>query len=155
MVQTVWVAVLALLIDRGGKIWALEWLAQQPDQRVAFWPGVFELRLVHNRGIAFSLFAGQTWLLVCLAVLALASVVWILHAVLRGGVCRNALIWLLLAGGVGNLIDRLLYGHVVDFMHLPWAFTFNFADVCITVSAALLIACLLRYPKDENAREAV
>ena len=92
-----------------------------------FLPGLVELTRVHNYGAAWSSFSGQRWLLVGLTSL-------ILLAVLAG--C------LILSGGLGNIIDRVRLGYVVDMFHFqfwPAYPVFNVADVCV-VSGALLAA---------------
>jgi signal peptidase II len=106
----------------------------------------FNLVLVYNKGAAFSFLASapgwQTPLLVTVSVIAIAIVGWMLwrnpaRLVLDIGLT------LILGGAIGNLIDRLAYGKVVDFLlfHLNgWSYpAFNVADSAITVGAALLI----------------
>ena len=100
----------------------------------------------HNTGAAFSFLAGATgwqrWFFVGLGLVATAFIVWMLkrHSGQRLFSCALALI---LGGAVGNVIDRLLHGYVVDFIqvHYGSAFfpAFNVADSAITVGAALLI----------------
>ena len=103
-------------------------------------PGLLELTRVHNYGAAWSSFSGMRWLLSAVTAAILAVVlVLLLRGVVRhpAGRLAGALI---LSGGLGNLIDRLRLGYVVDMFHLPfWPSypTFNVADVCI-VSGAIL-----------------
>jgi signal peptidase II len=108
--------------------------------------GFFNLVLAFNKGAAFSFLAGaggwQTWLLVTFAVAA-SIVVSVLLVRSPGRMLFCAGLALILGGALGNLIDRLRFGHVVDFLdfhaggwHWP---AFNVADSAITVGAALLI----------------
>jgi len=108
--------------------------------------GFFNLVLVFNKGAAFSLFAQapgwQTPLLVAFALAAAAIVsVLIVRNPARGLLCLG--LALILGGAVGNLIDRLRFGHVVDFLDfhaLGWHWpAFNVADSAISVGAVLLI----------------
>jgi signal peptidase II len=108
--------------------------------------GFFNLVLVFNKGAAFSLFAQapgwQTPLLVAFALAAAAIVsVLIVRNPARGLLCLG--LALILGGAVGNLIDRLRFGHVVDFLDfhaLGWHWpAFNVADAAISVGAVLLI----------------
>jgi signal peptidase II len=106
----------------------------------------FNVVRVHNTGAAFSFLAGasgwQRWFFVGLGAAAAVFIVWMLHR--HGG--QRLFSWalaLILGGAVGNVIDRLLHGYVVDFIqvhHRGWYFpSFNVADSAITVGAILLI----------------
>ena len=106
---------------------------------------------VHNSGAAFSFLAGasgwQRWFFVVLGIAAALFIGWLLarHATQRLFCLALALI---LGGALGNVIDRLLHGHVVDFIqvhHRGWYFpSFNVADAAISVGAALLVIDELR-----------
>jgi signal peptidase II len=116
-----------------------------PGERLEL-TGFFNLVLVFNKGAAFSFLAGaggwQTPLLVGFALLA-AVVVSVLLLRSPGRRLFCAALALVLGGAVGNVIDRLRFGHVVDFLDLHaggWHWpAFNVADSAITVGAALLI----------------
>lgn len=111
----------------------------------------FNLVRVHNSGAAFSFLAGasgwQRWFFVGLGAAAAVFIVWMLRS--HGG--QRLFSWalaLILGGAVGNVVDRLLHGHVVDFIqvhHRGWYFpSFNVADSAITLGAILLIVDELR-----------
>ncbi len=112
----------------------------------------FNLVRVHNSGAAFSFLAGasgwQRWFFVALGAAAAVFIVWLLAR--HGG--ERLFAWalaLILGGAVGNVIDRLLHGHVIDFIQVHyagrWYFpAFNVADSAITVGAALLVLDELR-----------
>ena len=111
----------------------------------------FNIVRVHNTGAAFSFLAGaagwQRWFFVGLGAVAAVFIVWMLKK--HGG--QRLFSWalaLILGGAVGNVIDRLWHGHVIDFIqvhHSGWYFpAFNVADSAITVGAALLILDELR-----------
>ncbi len=106
----------------------------------------FNVVRVHNAGAAFSFLAGasgwQRWFFVGLGTLATVFIVWMLRK--HGG--QRLFSWalsLILGGAIGNVIDRLLHGHVIDFIQVHaggWYFpSFNIADSAITVGAVLLI----------------
>ncbi|HOA94535.1 MAG TPA: signal peptidase II [Quisquiliibacterium sp.] len=113
--------------------------------------GFFDLTLVYNKGAAFSFLAGaggwQRWFFIGLG---LAAVAFMLYLLWRHGQQKLfALgIALILGGAIGNIIDRILRGQVVDFVLLFWKDfywpAFNVADCGITVGAALLILDELR-----------
>jgi signal peptidase II len=111
----------------------------------------FNVVRVHNTGAAFSFLAGaagwQRWFFVGLGLAAAIFIVWMLRR--HGG--QRLFGWalaLILGGAVGNVVDRLMHGYVVDFIqvhHRGWYFpSFNIADSAITVGAALLIIDELR-----------
>lgn len=141
-----WFALAAavLVADRFSKLAMLEALV--PGERFEV-TGFFNLVLVFNRGAAFSFLADasgwQTLLFAAIAIGAALVVSWlILRTPERRLLCTG--LALILGGAIGNLIDRLLYGHVVDFVDLHafgWHWpAFNVADSAITVGAAILIA---------------
>lgn len=107
----------------------------------------FNVVRVHNTGAAFSFLAGasgwQRWFFVGLGLVATAFIVWMLR---RHGDQRlfGWALALILGGALGNVIDRLLHGYVVDFIQVHWGSrwyfpSFNIADSAITVGAGLLI----------------
>ena len=103
-------------------------------------PGLVELRTVHNYGAAWSSLAGMRWLLVAITGVIIAAVAVILiRRIVRHPVGVMAG-FLILAGGVGNIIDRVRLGYVVDMFHLefwPSYPVFNVADICVVCGALL------------------
>ncbi|MCZ2414460.1 MAG: signal peptidase II [Burkholderiales bacterium] len=120
-------------------------------ERHAVLPGLFDLTLVYNRGAAFSFLAGasgwQRWFFIGLGLAAATFIVWLLarHGTQRLFAFALALI---LGGAIGNVIDRVVHGQVVDFLLVYWQRwhwpAFNVADSAITVGAVLLIVDELR-----------
>ncbi|HJV95611.1 MAG TPA: signal peptidase II, partial [Albitalea sp.] len=115
--------------------------------------GFFNIVRAHNPGAAFSFLADgsgwQRWLFVALASAASVFIVWMLRKHSEQRLFAAALA-LIMGGALGNLIDRLLHGYVVDFLEFHWRFleplfregrfpAFNVADSAITVGAGLLI----------------
>jgi signal peptidase II len=126
------------------------------------WPVTdwFTLVLTYNTGAAFSFLATasgwQRWLL---AAIACAAAVLIVALLRRGGsTLYSAGLALILGGALGNLIDRLMLGKVVDFLlfhYAEWAYpAFNVADSAITVGAALLILDSFRRPRRDSEEAA-
>ena len=111
----------------------------------------FNVVRVHNTGAAFSFLAGasgwQRWFFVVLGVAAAVFIVWMLRAQGHQRLFAWALT-LILGGAIGIVVDRLLHGHVIDFLDFHWGPrhfpAFNVADAAITVGAALLILDELR-----------
>jgi signal peptidase II len=107
---------------------------------------VFDLVLAHNTGAAFSFLSDaggmQRWLFSAIAVIASVWIVWLLRRHQSQMLFALALS-LILGGALGNLIDRIAYGYVVDFLSFHWDAhyfpAFNLADSAITCGAFLLI----------------
>ncbi|NLD55594.1 MAG: lipoprotein signal peptidase [Burkholderiaceae bacterium] len=115
-------------------------------ERVSVIPGFFDLTLLFNRGAAFSFLAAhdgwQRWFFIGIAIAASIFIVHLLRTHRSQRLFSFALA-LILGGAVGNVVDRLAYGQVVDFLLFHqgnWYFpAFNVADSAITVGAATLI----------------
>jgi signal peptidase II len=106
----------------------------------------FSLVLAHNRGAAFSMFdGGSGWQAHALTAVGIAACLFILYLLARHGSQRLFCfaLALILGGALGNVVDRVLHGHVIDFLlfhYRQWEFpAFNVADSSITVGAAMLI----------------
>jgi signal peptidase II len=107
-------------------------------------PGFFNLVQVHNRGAAFGMMRDHSWFFVVLASVALVVLVVLTLTNKVTDKMSRIGIAILAAGVAGNLTDRFLHGHVIDFLDfiLPWYGrwpAFNVADMCICVAAGLFI----------------
>jgi len=114
--------------------------------------GPFGLAIGYNSGSAFSLFTGDAPVLVAVAVVLSAVLIWMAWRA-RSAAIAIAL-GLVLGGALGNLCDRAFRGHhgdVVDFITLTHWPTFNVADACITVGVVLLVALYWRAPVSERS----
>ncbi|MBQ2903816.1 MAG: signal peptidase II [Clostridia bacterium] len=142
MFQAVSLAIIAVLtvIDRLTKYAAVATVKVDGPKEFLF--GLFNFTYVENTGAAFSLFSDKTDSLSILTVLFLAVMLFLLLKKTFSSKFLNASLLLVIAGGLGNLIDRLCYGYVIDFIEplfVDFA-VFNFADCCITVGAFMIIA---------------
>ena len=109
---------------------------------------VFNIALLHNAGAAFSVLAGasgwQRWFFIALAlVISAAIAAWLVRAPAGGSRWAAAGLALVAGGALGNAIDRIAHGYVIDFLQFHWQGwffpAFNVADSCITVGAILLL----------------
>ncbi|WPD19893.1 signal peptidase II [Thermaerobacter composti] len=145
--RSVVTALLVLAADQAAKAWALAHVA--PHGSVPALPGLVRWTYVENRGAAFGLFQNQTTFFVVVAAIVIAVILyWLPRVPGRAGGVRLAL-GLQLGGAVGNLVDRLRWGYVVDFVDLEfWPLhrwpVFNVADAAIVTGTALLVLWLLR-----------
>lgn len=134
------VALVVLLIDRASKIAARSLLPALPGGSFPLLPGIVHLTYAENTGVAFSMLQIAPWLLALLTFLVLAIAAFALRRWVRPTRLSSCLVWALLGGGLGNCIDRLLYGYVVDFIELRFIHfaIFNVADIAVTISCILL-----------------
>jgi signal peptidase II len=143
-------ALLVIVADQLTKTLVIHRFALGDSQTVTPW---FNLVRAHNAGAAFSFLAGasgwQRWFFVGLGAVASVFIVWMLRKH-PGERLFCLAISLILGGAIGNVIDRLLHGHVVDFLQFHWSFlapmfpggyfpSFNIADSAITAGAVALI----------------
>ena len=122
-------------------------------EHVPFLPHLLDLTYVENTGAAFSMFSQHTWVLTLISlVLSVVLAVGVFKPLFRHPFGRTALA-LLLAGAVGNLIDRALQGYVVDMFHVLFMefAVFNVADICVVVGGfAAVVYYLFFYEKLEG-----
>lgn len=136
-------SVLVIVLDQISKLWIVNHFAYLESIRVT---GVFDLARLHNAGAAFSFLseAGgmQRWLFTAIAVIASVTITLLLKKHDKETLFALALS-LILGGALGNLIDRITYGYVVDFLLFHWDNhyfpAFNLADSAITCGAGLMI----------------
>ena len=132
-------ALVVVGLDQFSKAWIVANFAPNHSQELSSW---FNLVRVHNSGAAFSFLAGasgwQRWFFVGLGTVASAFIVWMLRRH-PGERLFCLAISLILGGAIGNVVDRLLHGHVIDFLQFHWPFlaplfpggyfpSFNIAD---------------------------
>lgn len=125
-------------------------------ESVPFLPHIMNLTYVQNTGAAFSMLAEHTWILTILsAVIVVVIAVLVARGVLGGRLGRFSAA-LIMAGGIGNLIDRLFLKFVTDMFQTTFInfAVFNWADCCITVGAVLLFVYLLFFYGKDGKKEA-
>lgn len=120
-------------------------------------PGVVQLRYAENTGMAFSLFSGARWLFIVLTVVVCGGVLWYLFSNRCTSLWMYWSLGVIVAGGIGNLIDRAMNAYVVDFIEPTFMnfAVFNIADSAVTLGACSLVIYLLldlfRKKEPENA----
>ncbi len=128
---------LSLFVDQSTKYWAIHILK---DGSIPLIRGILELRLRHNVGSAFGVvLLGRTAIFLLTIVLSVVFVIWITR-VRREQAPFFVGIALYLAGAWGNLLDRLRWGHVIDFIEPSFWATFNLGDVMIVGGVGLLLS---------------
>ena len=147
----VW-SILLILLDQWTKHLAVSHLKGQPP--LVLIEGVFELLYSENRGAAFSILQGKQGFLF---LITLAVLIFVGYALVKMPANRRYLpltvcLNLLFAGAVGNMIDRVTNGFVVDFLYVSLIDfpVFNVADIYVTTAAALFLVLMLWYYKEEE-----
>ena len=126
----------ALIIDRIGP--------DAPDRVIVLIPGWLRLIYVENTGAAFGTFQGNSPILTVLALVVVGVIIAYFRQSLLRSTWLSVALGLQLGGAIGNVIDRLRLGYVVDFIDFPHWPTFNMADSAITVGVVMLAIYLLR-----------
>lgn len=143
-------------LDQFTKHLAVQYLAS--GTRVPIWDGVLELYYSENRGIAWGMLQDLRWPVIVVTALMLAFVLYLLVSG-RFRHSRLATIGgtMVLAGGIGNLIDRVAQGFVVDFIHYYKWFDFpifNVADCFVSIGAVLILIYVFFFDVKDNNKDA-
>ncbi len=136
------IILLGIALDQLSKWLAVTYLQ---EKSVVLIRGVLRLRYLENRGAAFGMFADSRWVFITVSVLLIAVLLPYLYLGLTEGRIAPVAIALILSGGIGNMIDRVALGYVVDFIDvygIRFA-VFNVADSFVCVGATVLAATLL------------
>ena len=117
-------------------------------------PNLFDICLVHNDGAAWGMLSGQRLLLVALPIIV-CGVLWFSRKeIAASGKLEQLFLGLFLGGMFGNLIDRVIWGYVIDFLDFYWKSShfpaFNVADSAICISVFLYIISMLFFSKKEK-----
>lgn len=145
-------AVLLVAVDQITKYMALTQL--KPIGSVTFIDGFMDFTFVENRGAAFGIFSGKTWLLLVISIIICAVLVWAMTKMPKTKEYRKLRVTfvLILSGAVGNIIDRALRGYVVDFFEftfIKWP-VFNMADIYVVVGTIVMAVIIMFFMKDEK-----
>ena len=139
-------------LDQWTKGLAVKHLMNQPP--FVIWDGVFELLYSENRGAAFGMMQGKQFFFFLIALVVLAAVVYLLSKmpVTERYMPMAVCLMMVSAGAVGNMIDRIGQGYVVDFLYFKLINfpIFNVADCYVTISAFLLILLVFFYYREEE-----
>jgi signal peptidase II len=140
-----WLGVVVMVLDQ----WTKAWVVERYDEFRGFvLLPVLEIMRLHNEGAAFSFLSNaggwQRWVFIGLGVAVSAGIlIWLRRLPPKGQSLLAAGLSLILGGALGNVIDRVMLGHVVDFIRVHWEDhyfpAFNVADTAISIGAVLII----------------
>lgn len=138
------IAFLLIVIDQVIKYFVV--LNLKPVHSINAIPHILDLVYVENRGVAFGMFKDLRWLFVVITGVVIVAFIFLLINNARSSKLFSISAALIIGGGIGNLIDRIVLGYVVDYLRLSFfPPVCNFADYCITAGTVLLVIYLLFY----------
>jgi signal peptidase II len=145
------IVVTVLVADQLSKWWVVQSLGPTIlTRRIPLIGDWFNIIYTHNTGMAFSMLQNSPHLLTVTSLLITAGAIYFYWTRLPNRrILAQIVIGLIVGGGLGNLIDRVRLGYVIDFIQVGWFPVFNLADSAISCGAALLMLLFLR---DETAR---
>jgi len=136
------VGAVLVIIDQIIKYFVSAYL--QPVGSVSVIDNLFSLTYVENKGVAFGMFSDMRWIFVALTSVLLAIIIFYMFKKRPKGKFFYICAALIIGGGIGNLIDRIFYGYVIDYLSLSFfPPVCNFADYCITAGTIMLVIYLL------------
>ena len=141
--------IIFLILDQLTKYWVVKEIPF--GSRLTVIPGFFNLTYVTNTGAAWGILSGRYWLLLSISAAVFAAAIWYLRTLTEGWTERYFAVFLVMSGILGNSIDRIFRGAVVDFLQFyigkyAWP-SFNVADSCICVGVFIYILSTLFRPE--------
>lgn len=134
-----WLIILVIFVDQVSKFFVCSALNRAPQQSIPIIKNFFYLTLVQNKGTAFGLFKNQSFFFLLISLMAIILISYFLFFKKEEDGFLKIPLCLILGGATGNVIDRLRFGFVTDFLDFRVWPVFNFADFFICVGAGLLM----------------
>ncbi|NQQ33322.1 signal peptidase II [Streptococcus suis] len=143
-------AAVLIAIDQYVKAWTVANI--ELDSVREFLPGFMSLAYLRNYGAAWSILQNQQCFFTIVTIVVLIGLVWYYIRQIKGNLWTLFSLSLMMAGALGNFIDRVRLGYVVDMFHLDFINfpIFNVADMCLSVGVGLLFICILKEEYDGN-----
>ena len=140
---------LIALLDQAIKL--IVKLNLKPIGEVDFIKGLLSFVYVENRGAAFGILENQRWIFILITIAVIIFLVYYLIKIKDRSKLLLTSLMLIIGGGIGNLIDRLMYGYVIDYIQLSFfPPVCNLADYCVVIGAVLLCIYLLAISKKDD-----
>ncbi|MGT2716754.1 signal peptidase II [Streptococcus respiraculi] len=137
-----------IALDQWVKAWTVATIALN-EQR-AFIPGLVNFYYLRNYGAAYSILQNQQWFFTIVTLVVMTAAIWYFIKHIKGSLRLLSSLALVIAGGIGNFIDRVRLGYVVDMFHLDFIDfpVFNVADMCLTVGVMALFIYIMKEEKN-------
>jgi signal peptidase II len=150
-----WITVLLVILDQATKYWTVQTLDLYESYEIL---SFFNFTYARNYGAAFSFLGDASgWQKYLFTTIAFAISAFLLYSLKKNSVNKrweNIAFSLVLSGAIGNVMDRLMFGYVVDFLDFDLGFyrwpTFNVADIAIFIGAAMIILASIIYPEENT-----
>lgn len=138
--------VLSVIADQLTK-WAIVAAYPTPGDGTDLIPGVLRFTYVENTGAAFGMLKNSRWVFLVISTVAIAAMIFYLLKFPPKSRLTGLSFALVIGGGIGNMIDRIARGYVIDFIDFcafpkVWKYVFNVADACVCVGVVALVLCL-------------
>lgn len=145
----IWVTIfMILVIDRISKLIIQANL--DLGQSIPVIPGFFHITYILNPGAAFGMLQGKTWFFILTSIIVVAAILFFQYKIPKEEKLMRVCLGMIAGGAVGNLIDRILNGKVIDFLDFKvWAYIFNFADSMIVIGGIVLVFLIYRSEREQ------
>ena len=140
------IVVMTILVDTLSKNMAVLSLKDTGESDFAVIPGVFHFTYHENKGAAFGMLSDNRWVFMTISTVAIIAIAIYLFCNKENSYLLSVSLSFILGGGIGNMIDRVLLGYVIDFLNFKIINfpIFNLADAFVTVGAALMILYMFK-----------
>lgn len=147
------IIVAGIVADQLTKWLAVQYLKGNPSFPI--WEGVLHLTYLENTGAAFGILRGRRWVFMVISAVAIVAMLYYLIRYRPKNKLMGTALAFIISGGIGNMIDRVVQGYVVDFIDFTLInfAIFNVADTCVCIGACLLILYML-LQKEEKLSDA-
>ncbi|HFI0671952.1 TPA: signal peptidase II [Streptococcus suis] len=137
-------AAVLIAVDQLVKAWTVANI--ELDTVEPFIPGLMSLAYLRNYGAAWSILQNQQWFFTIVTIAAVTGLIWYYVKQIKGNLWTLFSLALMIAGALGNFIDRIRLGYVVDMFHLDFISfpVFNVADICLSVGVGILFICIMK-----------
>lgn len=146
-----WILIVSILIDQLSKWLVVKYLTGDIHQIIKLIPNILSLEYVENRGAVFGIMQGSNYIMAAISFAVCILLTIYIVKTKKDNKKIHPAWYMILAGGFGNLIDRLIRGYVVDFIATPFIATFNIADSLVVLGVSwLVIQELITSIKNKN-----
>lgn len=137
-------AAVLIAVDQLVKAWTVANI--ELDTVEPFLPGFMSLAYLRNYGAAWSILQNQQWFFTIVTIAAVTGLIWYYVKQIKGNLWTLFSLALMIAGALGNFIDRIRLGYVVDMFHLDFISfpVFNVADMCLSIGVGILFICIMK-----------